>query len=737
MIPPPIIRNSLHLLLGALSLASGSAEAEPGRISTENLSVRLSVQEGGIIAATPGGMEVERPIRAYTELAGCEQTGPVEARVSDQRAEFVRKLVHAETKNACTVTERFFPGKAGIRWEVEISGAGAPWSTAIETHFDWPKEAFPAKTWMAETGATGPIPPLHFVTNHRSGQVLEWNDLLVPQPFRERQVGYGGGSSTPGFCIPLVSVIEAQGDTGMTLALSPHDLPCTLDFRSTADGRMVFSRTNLRISKDRPVRLAMDLVAHEGDWRPALGWMTERYPEYFNPPNPKATLIAGCGAFCSSYAGDLDADKMKAMAAGVNWGYGFTFPYIGMYLPYVEEGEEWVSFEGRRESTHTLDQLAKKWQAAGIQTLAEFVTTEWGYKTLDGERIPTADARVDQVDAASFRDGDSWMDATDFLVEKLPGTVLFDEKDNIVFSQLDLPKSNVVTDPGEPVFAEFLEDQTRRFVREVPHCAGICIDRMDWLEWYNPRRDDGVSWVNGKPARSLRVSWLEITERLGRVLHAADKAMFVNPHIKRLDLMRHVDGIFDEYGYLPFNNNATAFLGLRKSVIGWTPGEDYLKQDPDAFFQRHLYLGIFPMAPFPENSIPVEWLHSIQPGEWAETQYKTYGPLLDLNRGKKWLLQAHAVEVPDHAAKANLFEVPSGHVIPVVFGGDKPKVAVMLRKFKGLPPNPVFEALHPGADSWVTVTATRDGDRLRLDVPLVRGCAMVRVTSAGYQITPR
>ena len=469
-------------LLGMLALVQGTTRAETSRIATTNLAVEIS-EEGRIVSATAGTNEPARPVRAFTELAGCKQTGPPERRVADGRVEYVRELAHGETQNKCTVTERFFQGRESVRWEVEISGAGGPWSTAIETHFVWPKDAFPAKTWMAETGATGIIPPLHFMTNHRSGQVLEWNDPLVPQPLRERQVGYGGDSTKPGFCIPLVTLMEEQGDRGLTLALSPDDVPCKLDFRSSADGQMVFSRTNLRISKDRPVRLAMDLVAHEGDWRPALGWMVGRYPEYFNAPNPKAPLIAGCGAFCSSYAGDLDADKMKAMGAGVNWGFGFTFPYIGMYLPYVKEGVEWTSFEGRRESTRSLDRLAQKWQAAGIQTLAEFVTTEWGYKTLEGDRIPTADSRVEKVDIASFRDGDSWKDATDFLVKKLPGTVLFDDKDRIVFSQLDLPKSNIVTDPGEPVFAAFLEDQTRRFVREVPHCAGICIDRMDWLEW--------------------------------------------------------------------------------------------------------------------------------------------------------------------------------------------------------------------------------------------------------------
>ena len=137
-----------------------------------------------------------------------------------------------------------------------------------------------------------------------------------------------------------------------------------------------------------------------------------------------------------------------------------------------------------------------------------------------------------------------------------------------------------------------------------------------------------------------------------------------------------------------------------------------------------------PWPPFLKTPRPVEWLHSIQPGEWAETHYKnSYGPMLDLNRGKKWVLDPHAVEVQDQAAKANVFEVPSGHVIPVVFGGYKTEVTVVLRHFKGLSQNPVFEALHPGRNEWVPVKADDDGKQLRLPVPLVRGCAMVRVLS--------
>ena len=211
--------------------------------------------------------------------------------------------------------------------------------------------------------------------------------------------------------------------------------------------------------------------------------------------------------------------------------------------------------------------------------------------------------------------------------------------------------------------------------------------------------------------------------------HFAGKTVFVNPHIKRLDLMRHVDGMFDEYGYLPPNNNMTAFLGLHKPITAWTPSADYFRQDPDAFFQRYLYLGIFPMAPFPENATPVAWLHAIQPGEQAERPYLDYGLLLDQIRGKKWVLEPNVVRVKDAQAKANLFDVPGAHVIPVVFGGSRPQVTVALRKFPGLPATPHCEAFHPGSAKPVTVKTTPTAAGLELQVPLVRGCAMVRVSA--------
>jgi len=175
---------------------------------------------------------------------------------------------------------------------------------------------------------------------------------------------------------------------------------------------------------------------------------------------------------------------------------------------------------------------------------------------------------------------------------------------------------------------------------------------------YNEDRDDGLSWVGGRPARSLLVSWKDLLEKLGPLMHQAGKVIFVNNHDKRIDLLRRTDGFFDEFTYGGAPLNLTALMGVRRPVLGWTAEEKNLRPDPDAFFQRYLHLGAFPMAPFPGND------HSLLPGEWVDRQYLAYGHLAPIFQRKRWVLEPHCVEGCGAMAKVNLFEVPAAGWFP-------------------------------------------------------------------------
>jgi hypothetical protein len=224
---------------------------------------------------------------------------------------------------------------------------------------------------------------------------------------------------------------------------------------------------------------------------------------------------------------------------------------------------------------------------------------------------------------------------------------------------------------------------------------------MDWLRLYNEERDDGVSWFAGRPARSLVVSWNGLLAKPGPLMHDAGKVVFCNNHDKRIDVLRYTDGIFDEFTYAGAPLNLEAFLTVRKPALGWTAKESDLKPDPDAFFQKYLHLGVYPMAPFPSND------HSLLPGEWVDRLYLDYGPMLDLMRGQKWVLSPHAVEVAGGAAKANIFQVPGGYVVPVTFGRHNREVLVTIHGINA--EIATAEVFHPGSASGSSLRFARAG----------------------------
>jgi hypothetical protein len=159
-------------------------------------------------------------------------------------------------------------------------------------------------------------------------------------------------------------------------------------------------------------------------------------------------------------------------------------------------------------------------------------------------------------------------------------------------------------------------------------------------------------------------------------------------------------------------------MGIRKPTLSWTVRQTLDRPNPDAFFQRHLYLGVYPTAPYPYNN------HCITPDATADRYYMDYGPLLDAMRGKKWVLSPRCVEAVASAAKVNLFQVPGGYALSVTYAGDAKSVAVRLRNVAGLV-KLAGKAIHPGEEATAAVPAIFKDGVLELQIPLKRGCAMV------------
>ncbi|MBP1655433.1 MAG: putative lipoprotein [Bacteroidetes bacterium] len=729
----------ITILVAALMMA-GCQHPEPDAYTLQTPALTVTIdRDGGIRHIAYAGPEQVRHVRSFTRLSDCEPAGDVEIAHSDSQFSFRRKWISRSTGNSALVTDCFSKGNGSIRWEVEVAGLEGPWSTPVETHLVYP-DSVSARFWTAwgdpRLGGIRSRSPeqqasLGILASDVTGN---WSDPLLPIPFVDDTVWYGAppfsyDNPRIGFIpfqgnlmgIPLVTVSEEQGDRGLSLILSPADTLLELNLRVSSSGEMVFSREHHRISSAAPVRLRMDLVAHESGWRGGLRWMAENYPGFFDPNIPEAHEIAGTGAY-SSLEKPFDIQKMRRMAFGVNWKASFDFPYMGMFIPPVkDENQQWVRYGGGTTSIAAMRDYAAGMRSHGFHVLSYFNITEFGAEVTD----PAPRRKAD-------RDEDLWKNADDFLYYRLADAILRVStavaKDKLTFD----PRARaggpyytwgngIVMDPGEPVYQEFLLEQARIHITFIPDAEGICIDRMDWLRLYNEERDDNLSWFNNRPTRSLLVSWKNLLDQLGPMMHGSGKAIFVNNHDKRIDLLRQVDGFFDEFTYGGSPLNLTALMGVRRPVLGWTSEEKNLRPDPDAFFQRYLHLGVFPTAPFPGND------HSLQPSAWVDRQYLDYGPLLSLMKGKKWVLEPHCITVEGLKAKVNLFEVPGGWVVPVTFGPKEGTVPVTVRNVPGMTGDLKASAMYPGSDTMVPVAITGAGDALQMVVSTRRGCAMVKL----------
>ena len=283
------------------------------------------------------------------------------------------------------------------------------------------------------------------------------------------------------------------------------------------------------------------------------------------------------------------------------------------------------------------------------------------------------------------KDPELWKKPVDYLKARLPNAYLQ--------PPVGVGNFGWLVDAGDPAYQDFLLEQAKRHIDKLPDTSGICIDRMNWLRLYNLRADDGVSWVDGRPARSLFRSWIGFAARLGPMMHDAGKVIFVNNHIKRLELLKDVDGIYCEHCYWGTALNATALQCVRRPAIGWTGIGTVGQRDSCGPTRTPSFNATCTWACIPRRRIRATI--TALPSAWADRQYLDYGPLLDAMRGKKWVLRPHVVTVVGNAAKVNLFEVPGGYALPVTFAGKATQVKVVLHGLD-IADKAVCQALHPG-----------------------------------------
>jgi hypothetical protein len=312
---------------------------------------------------------------------------------------------------------------------------------------------------------------------------------------------------------------------------------------------------------------------------------------------------------------------------------------------------------------------------------------------------------------------DLWKSPESFLYSRLGDSILYFSDGKPIRSW----DGAIQMDPGAPSWQNHLLDQAKALRDDLPACSGLAIDEMYDIARFNPRADDGVTWLDGYGARrALTVSWKDLMAKLAPIMHEQDKPIFGNTLLRRLDLTDQLDGIFSEHGDQGNDMNLDGFLALQKPAIEWVTDPNRFRPDPDAFLQRFLYMGVFPMVPFPGND------HSIRPDPLVDKYYSDYGPLFAAMDQREWIFVPHVLEVKDDIAKANIFKVPLGYTIAVAFGGQAPIAKITLRGLANLE-TAHYEVINPSGQEWIRLKPSFGNNQVEIDVPLKRGCALLRI----------
>jgi hypothetical protein len=550
--------------------------------------------------------------------------------------------------------------------------------------------------------------------------------------------------------IPLVTLMNENDNFGATILLAPTDhLLQVLLQVNMSDVRFV--RMLRRFSTGVPINVTMHIRAHDSDWRPALELLLNTFPSFVLPHAVNASDFDGLGGY--SWVAPVNETYANEVGFKTNWELSGTFmPYDGLFAPYQEE---WLNLgpinAGLPQYNVTYGLISTfdySVQAAGLNSLSYFDVGNWGVSIDTSKSWPneTCGVRPDNSPAPCPTPEGSNSFLQHFLSDSLLNNG-WRMGSGFVSSAISDWVGTTLMDPSEPFFEDLLVEQLeRRMGLLVPTAQGIALDRFDYTGFYSFKRDDNISWIpqpggGGEygPAQSFLESHIHTYSRLAAVLRSTSptKVMFGNCNtLCRIDLSGIFDGGFNEGAAL----NAVAWTGIRRPTILWTYSLDSLSQvELDAYFQQHILMRVFPMAPMPGND------HSINPSSALIQQaYQDYSSLFFALRGCDWALSISnpiTVSPSNSNVISNLFRATRaepGAILAVFVLGETTFTNINASIAIGESGSNAtsFDAfsLVPGSSTWNALGQifVQNRSTVLVQVPLSRGCGLLRLVPSAF-----
>lgn len=542
------------------------------------------------------------------------------------------------------LTETYRLEDDALAWDATVTlDAGDYRSCEIVYAFPWHLPLHPMRWWAATEGM--PSAPHRF-----AGISLEYGEICA------------------GSLIPALVCYRPDLGFGLTLAM-PFDFQ-TPRFRFLSgyrDRDLAASFDWLALAPGKSARASLLLRGCEPDWRPALGWLYERYEEYFEP---RSTLIHNLWGGHISGTFDVPLDEAKKMVAlGLKWHEVHAhFPAYGNYHP--EGMPSWRSGHDRKNETLiTVDMVRRT-----IRNLHEAGAAALLYMQLSGDGDEKLLDPKFQGDRIRDWHGDLW--------PAWPGTVLMNSDPSLAFGK----------------------DMTRQIdgiVQRYPEMDGIFVDQPCY-SFLDTAHDDGITAVNNRPCHLTSWNFIPHLEHLSRLLHP-QKAIIGNGPFA-IWQMKYMDGVMSE-----------GLEWLSEKLQYYTIGQKplfYLEYDIsdrriERMFQHAMLFGAG-FASYPQARA-------------SKDLYDKYIPMLERLYRRRWVFDPDPLQLPS-TFKGNLFRSERGTLIASLVsdlqrlpGRSAGKATVAVRA-RGVEQVKQATLYMPGAPAQPVGFSNKDGE-VQFDVP--------------------
>jgi len=476
--------------------------------------------------------------------------------------------------------------------------------------------------WLVS--ATGPAPVRELAVEYvvpclRGAERVFWAAIGAPWKASDRPLGFKYGFHAE---LPLATVYSETDDAGLTVAapleLRKPDLNAHLDW---AAGTLRFYYRHLRLGEPYEAKVGLWLLGHAGCWRPALAWLLRRYPSYFES-HPR--LLAGEGLYQGAFLRCDPSGKaypQRWREAGISWVESHSFwPFYGLYIPDKDPWriilpkdkktpEDFAAWEQGKEPGMP---MSRQWIRDYIRAFHDGGIQYYSYLNDTEAWLPYADKYF-----------------ADSIVRRMAAPL---------YGGMAVLNAYEGTSWGKHI-----REQFRRTVECFPEQDGVFLDQ-NCYRGFHFGADDGVSMRQGKLCCQISFAQEQMLEHIHKLTTPLNMAVWTNMGSVGVECARYVHGIMSEAGR-PRPQRLQYLCAARPLVIG---AHDLTAKGCEERLKMCLSCGAFP-APW-QHKEPVERLRA------------KYLPLLEMLKGRRWLLNAHAVRLPD-GVEGNAFSVPNGDVL--------------------------------------------------------------------------